>query len=125
MDKMADMKEQVQEAQMNAMKKNPLAGIKLRSMKIGDTLQVFQDETAAKVHAEARRALGRGEMVVWEDGTKEWLECRQIINPNAAGSSRYTWSPDGNKVKANVYSVTQKNGRNPVARKTGTRYVEL
>lgn len=52
----------------------------------------------AWVEREKQKALRRGQEVV-EGGTREWIEVRPLAIPGMAGSARYEWHQDGNRIR--------------------------
>ncbi len=73
--------------------------VKLYRIKIGTTLQIFDEESRSVVVAMAEKALVRGEMVTWEDGTTEWVVDQVVFDPTKKASAAYIWDKSGNKVK--------------------------
>lgn len=67
--------------------------------KIGDTLHMYDDQTAASLEKTLRRqAVRTGEAITWSDGTMEWYTWDTIVNTAESGSRQYTWDSTGNKV---------------------------
>lgn len=72
-------------------------------------------------HKRARRALGRGATVTWEDGTREYWISSMIVDVSKEGSEQYTWDATGNLVlhetTAHLVYPTGERGRRPLRRR--------
>ncbi len=82
-------------------------------VKIGHNFELWMGGSGPRtaVHEKAKRALKRGETVVWENGTKQWVIHEAIINIEEQASAQFIWNKAGEKAKHNTILHTKlKNG---------------
>lgn len=77
----------------------------LRSLRIGDTLQVFHGATEAEVMRDVERRLKKGETLIRPDGTREFLRDEVI---HERDGEDYVWDASGDRIKHNRYRVVIK-----------------
>lgn len=78
----------------------------LRSLRIGDTLQVYHGATEVEVMKDVERRLKKGETLIRPDGTREFLSDEVIREPNERDG--YVWDASGDRIKHNRYRVVIK-----------------
>jgi len=67
---------------------------------IDDDMHVALGEGVGDVLREdARKALAKGKVVVWEDRRKQWINTDCITDTSKEGSEVWTWDKSGNRVK--------------------------
>lgn len=76
----------------------PLTSIRIEGADTTIT-NIFDATSTAKVHAQARKHLALGDVVVWEDGTREWWTCSPDLDTSKSGSAMFTWAADGNRCR--------------------------
>lgn len=76
----------------------PLGAIRIES-EYSNRTYIFDAGNADKLHALARKCLAQGDVVVWEDGTREWWNSDVDLDTSKSGSAMYTWAADGNRCR--------------------------
>lgn len=74
----------------------------IHTARVGDTLYIYDAETADVVHAEiSRRMHAEGVSRVDRDGTREFCVDEVVFDPTkaGAGSAAYQWDRSGNRCK--------------------------
>ncbi len=82
----------------------------LFATKIGDTLFIFDAESRPGITKKIKRALAKGETIIHEDKSREWIETIPIHDPTKTGSDEYVWDKSGDRIKCNRIRHTSKDG---------------
>jgi hypothetical protein len=104
--------------------------LKLVTIRIEDTrghiLHVFEPCMRKEVLKQAQKALRAGHVVRWENGSREWWELRERVDPTKSGSDQYEWDKTGNKVRADVVRKIQDAKTKTVTEAiVGRRFIDL
>jgi hypothetical protein len=103
----------------------PIQKLKLHSIRVDDTLNVFNEGARAQVVAKAKKALKNGSTVTWEDNSTQWQEVFIKIDSTKKGSQHYTWNKSGEKVLAEIFLATKAPSGKITKKKIGTKYVKF
>lgn len=97
--------------------------INIRTVVIGTTLYICDDETIPRIAKKANAAVERGLAVTWEDGSKEWVTYDPIWNKDKEGSAQFNWDKTGNKIEVVRKRHVAKAGTITVT-VTGTKFID-
>lgn len=71
----------------------------LFSATIGDTLHIYDRESTPIIQKRIARALSKGDLVIHEDGHREWLETIPLHDPRETGSKEFVWDKSGDRIR--------------------------
>ena len=69
------------------------------------TIMIYDDETKTEVEGKANKAIQKGDMVTWMNGTKQWSDLNPILAGNDSNLG-YVWHQDGNRIKCEKITTT-------------------
>ena len=82
----------------------------LFATKIGDILHIFDAPSRPSIQKKIKRALAKGETIIHEDKSREWIVTFPIHDENKTGSSAYIWDKSGDRIKCARERVVVKDG---------------
>jgi hypothetical protein len=94
-------------------------GPTLHLLRSGNDDDAFFEREIAKIIKALR---SDGPAAEFENGTRVWVEDREIVDLTQKGSAQYTWDKAGNKVRCQRIRVTHDKGKPPSIEMLGFVY---
>lgn len=83
----------------------------LFATKIGDTLHIFDAASRPSIQKKINRALVKGETIIHEDKSREWIVTFPIHDPDQSGADAYIWDKSHDRIKCARERVVVKDGK--------------
>jgi len=83
---------------------------RLRRVQVGETLHLYSEDREAEISRAVEAGLRRGDVVLWPDGRRQFVEVAAVVDTAKVGSAMYLWDATGNRVKCTRVLVTMRGG---------------